>query len=83
MPVYSATLTLLIDATTVDTACDVISAMLNETFHTNLVDWAYIPDAEGKEASWPVLCPQHDAATYYETYVPGTFLPRGEEHHDA
>jgi len=76
MSIYSATLTLLIDAQTTDDACDVISELLNDPLHTALIDWGYIPTADGKGATWPKLRADLSAATYYDpaTYVEGSFL---------
>ena len=87
MQTYVATVRILVAAPTLEDACDVIAAALNDPINTAFVDWGYIPTADdnppmpvasgdGKAITWPTLRADLNAATYYDptTYVEGSFL---------
>ena len=76
MQTYVATVRILVAAPTLEDACDVVSAALNDPINTAFVDWGYIPTADGKAITWPTLRADLNAATYYDptTYVEGSFL---------
>ena len=70
MQTYVATVRILVAAPTPETACDVIAAALNDPINTALVDWGYIPTADGKGFAYPE--PRADLDP--DTCVEGSFL---------
>jgi hypothetical protein len=70
MQTYTATVKILVAAPSPTDACDVISAALTDPINTALVDWGYIPTADGKDFTYPELHADLDPATYIE----GSFL---------
>ena len=70
MQAYIATVKILVAAPSPTDACDVISAALTDPINTALVDWGYIPTANGKGFAYPEPAPDIDLPTYVE----GSFI---------
>ena len=70
MKTYIATVKILLAAPNLEDACDVVVATLNDPINTAIVDWSYLPTADGKTFTYPEPGPEIDPATYVE----GSFL---------
>ena len=69
------TVKILVAAPSLGDACDVVAGALSNPNNTALVDWSYIPTADGNTFKNPKPAPDVDLATA-ETfgYVEGSFL---------
>ena len=61
---------ILVAAPSLEDACDVIAAALNDPINTAFVDWSYIPNADGKTFTYPEPTPD----IHLPTYAEGAFL---------
>ncbi len=74
MRTYIATVKILVVAPSQADACGVVSDILNDPINAALLDWGYVPTADGKDFAYPELHTDLDRATYTEGAFVGTPL---------